>query len=163
MEFKILFSILYLLFLPQAGKIWAKSNDRKCTKFGSFWQKKNPVYNYYVYYFWNIASSILKEILHVKQSMMLKSFIMRLPFFIIPKITVVWHLKLSLEFRIKCKRSPMSFSREYYPRQINLCLTFAWPLITCMYYTVQGFFWCFDQILPTYLLRLLKYIFKRIS
>ena len=52
---------------------------------------------YYAKQFWNIVSAILKEVLHVKQFMMLRVFIIRVPSFILPKITVVWHLKASLK------------------------------------------------------------------
>ena len=57
-----------LLFLPQAGKIWLKSDNVNYTKCGSFWQKLV----YYVNHFWNIVSTILTEVLQVKQLMMLR-------------------------------------------------------------------------------------------
>ena len=51
----------------------------------------------FVSHFWKITSATLKEVLHVKQLMMLRLFIIRLPSFIIPKTTVVWHWKASLK------------------------------------------------------------------
>ena len=70
----------------QNWKIWTRQN------FDLFWHKR-----VHASHFWNIVSSILKEILHVKQLMMLRVFIIRVPSFILPKITVVWYLKPSLK------------------------------------------------------------------
>ena len=63
---------------------------QKATKFGAFWQKKSrlPCEPYFVISlapFWN-------RFLEVKQLNSAKIWIKRLPFFIIPKIRVVWHM-----------------------------------------------------------------------
>ena len=76
---------------------WQYLNKIKWSKLHKMWNffDKKPVY--YFYYFWNIASASLKEVLHVKQLMMLRLFIIRLPSFIGPKSMVVWHFQPSLK------------------------------------------------------------------
>ena len=73
---------------PQEGEIRTKSDDPNYTKFGAFRQKVV----YHVNHFWNVVGAILKEFLKVKQLKNAKLWIKRLSSFIIPKITVVWHV-----------------------------------------------------------------------
>ena len=82
--------------MPQAGKFWTKSDDPNYTKFGSFWQKSG----YYVNHFWYIVSAILKQVLHVKQIMMLKSIEHKASIFHYSKNTVTLQTKLKVELNM---------------------------------------------------------------
>ena len=77
-----------------------------------FWQK--PVYH--VNHFWLIFGAILKEVSACEIINSAEVFTIRLPPFIIPKITVVWHstCKLVKSFS-KHGRSRMSFEDGSYP------------------------------------------------
>ena len=75
------------------NKIWWS----ELHKIWIFLTKKPAHFFKYVNHLWYIVSAILKEVLHVKQIMMLRVFIVRLPSFIIPKIVVIWHFKWSLK------------------------------------------------------------------
>ena len=71
-------------------------------------------YIYYVNLFWIIVSKILKYVSACKTNNdALRVFVIRLPPFIIPKITVVWHLKPSL--KLHDVYLPCLFGDSLYP------------------------------------------------
>ena len=88
-----------LTILPQADKIWTKSDDPIILSTQKLDLFDKNLYIYVNQFLKYIVSAILKEVLHVKQILMLRVFIIRLPSsFTIPRITVV---SLSLETKFK--------------------------------------------------------------
>ena len=75
--------------IPQAGQIWSKLDDPKYTKFWAFLQKAVS----HVKQSDILLAPFWERFLQVKQFYDAKVFNTRLPAFIIPKITVVWHMK----------------------------------------------------------------------
>ena len=75
--------------MPQAGEIWSKSDDPNYTKFSAFLQKAVS----HVKHSDISLPPFWERFLQVQQFHDAKVFNTRLPSFVIPKITVVWHMK----------------------------------------------------------------------
>ena len=78
-----------ITMFPQAGKIWSKSDDPNYTKFWASLQKAVSR----VKHFEISLAPFWKRFLQLKQFHDAKVFNTRLQSFVIPKITIVWHMK----------------------------------------------------------------------